>query len=116
LHTADIHRLLEVLQRLVDGGDTVIVIEHNLDVIKTADYVIDLGPEGGERGGAIVAQGTPEQIAAEAAFLYRQISGAAAQTGKKPRGPERRPIKKRPPPLSTSCLNNVKIAAGGACL
>lgn len=64
LHTADIHRLLEVLQRLVDGGDTVIVIEHNLDVIKTADYIIDLGPEGGERGGTIVAQGTPEQITA----------------------------------------------------
>lgn len=62
LHTADIHRLLEVLARLVDGGDTVIVIEHNLDVIKTADYVIDLGPEGGKRGGEIVAQGTPEDI------------------------------------------------------
>ncbi|BBB91743.1 MAG TPA: excinuclease ABC subunit UvrA [Methylomusa anaerophila] len=64
LHTADIHRLLEVLQRLVDGGDTVVVIEHNLDVIKTADYIIDLGPEGGYRGGDIVAQGTPEEIAA----------------------------------------------------
>ncbi|SDF27285.1 excinuclease ABC subunit UvrA [Sporomusa acidovorans] len=64
LHTADIHRLLMVLQRLVDGGDTVVVIEHNLDVIKTADYLIDLGPEGGKRGGTIVAQGTPEQVAA----------------------------------------------------
>ncbi len=62
LHTADIHRLLIVLQRLVDGGDTVVVIEHNLDVIKTADYVIDLGPEGGSRGGTIVAKGTPEDI------------------------------------------------------
>ncbi len=62
LHTADIHRLLEVLQRLVDGGDSVVVIEHNLDVIKTADYIIDLGPEGGLRGGSIVAQGTPEEI------------------------------------------------------
>ncbi|AJQ26127.1 excinuclease ABC subunit UvrA [Pelosinus fermentans] len=62
LHTADIHRLLTVLQRLVDGGDTVVVIEHNLDVIKTADYVIDLGPEGGSRGGTIVAKGTPEDI------------------------------------------------------
>ncbi|SMC40690.1 excinuclease ABC subunit UvrA [Sporomusa malonica] len=62
LHTADIHRLLEVLQRLVDGGDTVVVIEHNLDVIKTADHIIDLGPEGGHRGGTIVAQGTPEQV------------------------------------------------------
>lgn len=64
LHTADIHRLLEVLQRLVDGGDTVVVIEHNLDVIKTADHIIDLGPEGGNRGGTIVAQGTPEQVVA----------------------------------------------------
>ena len=63
LHTADIHRLLEVLQRLVEGGDTVIVIEHNLDVIKTADYVIDLGPEGGKGGGTIIAEGTPEEIA-----------------------------------------------------
>ncbi|KYZ76523.1 ABC-ATPase UvrA [Anaerosporomusa subterranea] len=64
LHTADIHRLLEVLQRLVDGGDSVVVIEHNLDVIKTADYCIDLGPEGGQRGGMVVAKGTPEEIAA----------------------------------------------------
>jgi len=63
LHTADIHRLLIVLQRLVDGGDTVVVIEHNLDVIKTADYVIDLGPEGGFRGGTIIAKGTPEEVA-----------------------------------------------------
>ena len=62
LHTADIHKLLEVLQRLVDGGDTVVVIEHNLDVIKTADHVIDLGPEGGDKGGTIVAVGTPEDI------------------------------------------------------
>ena len=63
LHAADIHKLLVILQRLVDGGDTVVVIEHNLDVIKAADYVIDLGPEGGIRGGTIVAKGTPEQIA-----------------------------------------------------
>lgn len=62
LHMADIHRLLEILQRLVDGGDTVVVIEHNLDVIKSADYIVDLGPEGGDRGGTIVAQGTPEEI------------------------------------------------------
>ena len=63
LHTADVHKLIEVLQRLVDAGNTVILIEHNLDVIKTADYIIDLGPEGGNRGGEIVACGTPEQVA-----------------------------------------------------
>ena len=62
LHTADIHRLLVILQRLVDGGDSVVVIEHNLDVIKSADYIVDLGPEGGDKGGTIVAQGTPEEI------------------------------------------------------
>ena len=62
LHTADIHKLLEILQRLVEGGDTVIVIEHNLDVIKTADHIIDLGPEGGDQGGTIVAEGRPEDI------------------------------------------------------
>ena len=62
LHTADVHRLTEVLQRLVDGGNTVLVIEHNLDIIKTADHIIDLGPEGGDRGGFIVCQGTPEDV------------------------------------------------------
>ncbi len=63
LHTADVHRLIDVLQRLVDVGNTVVVIEHNLDVIKTADYIIDLGPEGGNKGGKIVAKGTPEEVA-----------------------------------------------------
>ena len=72
LHTADIHRLLIVLQRLVDGGDTVVVIEHNLDVIKTADYVIDLGPEGGHRGGTVIAKGTPEEVASVAASYTGQ--------------------------------------------
>ena len=62
LHTADVHQLLEVLDRLVENGNTVLVIEHNLDVIKTADYIIDLGPEGGDKGGTIVAAGTPEEI------------------------------------------------------
>ncbi len=64
LHFADVHKLIEILRRLSDGGNTVVVIEHNLDVIKTADYIIDIGPEGGERGGTIIAEGTPEQIAA----------------------------------------------------
>ena len=62
LHIADVHRLVDILQRLVDTGNTILVIEHNLDLIKTADYIIDLGPEGGDRGGEIVAIGTPEQI------------------------------------------------------
>jgi excinuclease ABC subunit A len=72
LHTADIDKLLSILQRLVDGGDTVIVIEHNLDVIKTADHIIDLGPEGGDQGGMVVAEGRPEDI----------VKVAASYTGK----------------------------------
>src|SRR6202008_4268604 len=64
LHFADVHRLLEVLGRLVEAGNTVVVIEHNLDVIKSADWIIDLGPEGGEGGGELVAAGPPEQVAA----------------------------------------------------
>ena len=63
LHTADVHKLIDVLQKLVDGGNTVIVIEHNLDLIKTADHIIDLGPEGGDGGGTVIAEGTPEKIA-----------------------------------------------------
>jgi excinuclease ABC subunit A len=63
LHTYDIEKLLQVLQRLVDAGNTVLVIEHNLDVIKQADWVLDLGPEGGDAGGEVVAQGTPEEVA-----------------------------------------------------
>ena len=66
LHTADVHKLIEVLQQLVDAGNTVLVIEHNLDVIKTADHIIDLGPEGGDGGGYVVASGTPEEVAAVA--------------------------------------------------
>lgn len=62
LHFADVHKLIEILERLAEGGNTIIVIEHNLDVIKTADYIIDIGPEGGERGGTVVASGTPEEI------------------------------------------------------
>ena len=72
LHAADVHRLINVLQKLVDAGNTVVVIEHNLDVIKTADYIIDLGPYGGDRGGKIVAQGTPEAVAANPDSLTGQ--------------------------------------------
>ncbi len=62
LHIADVHKLIDILQRLVDTGNTIIVIEHNLDLIKTCDHIIDLGPEGGDNGGEVVAIGTPEQI------------------------------------------------------
>jgi excinuclease ABC subunit A len=82
LHFADVSRLLEVLHRLVDSGNTVVVIEHNLDVIKTADWLIDLGPEGGEAGGRLLAEGTPEQVAAvEASYtghFLRRVLGLAA--------------------------------------
>ena len=64
LHFADVHKLIEILKRLSEGGNTVVVIEHNLDVTKTADYIIDIGPEGGDRGGTVIAQGTPEEVAA----------------------------------------------------
>ena len=64
LHFADVHKLIEILRRLSDGGNTVIVIEHNLDVIKTADYIIDIGPEGGDKGGTVIVKGSPEEVAA----------------------------------------------------
>ncbi len=73
LHTADVHKLTEVLDKLVEGGNTVVVIEHNLDVIKTADYIIDMGPEGGDNGGTVIASGTPEQVAKVEKILYRKI-------------------------------------------
>ena len=63
LHFADVHRLVDILRRLSEGGNTVVVIEHNLDVIKTADYIIDMGPEGGAGGGTVIARGTPEEVA-----------------------------------------------------
>lgn len=72
LHFADVHKLIEILQRLSEGGNTVVVIEHNLDVIKTADYIIDIGPEGGHRGGTVVAKGTPEEVAANPASYTGQ--------------------------------------------
>ena len=63
LHFADVQKLVKILHQLVENGNTVVVIEHNLDVIKTGDYIIDMGPEGGSKGGTVVAQGTPEQVA-----------------------------------------------------
>jgi excinuclease ABC subunit A len=90
LHFADIQRLLEVLQRLVDAGNSVVVIEHNLDVIKVADQVIDLGPEGGEEGGRLMAAGPPEEIAAVAdshtgAFLRELVGTARAPKSRRRR-------------------------------
>ena len=74
LHFADVHKLTEILQRLAEGGNTVVVIEHNLDVIKTADYIIDMGPEGGDGGGMVIAKGTPEEVAeVEASYTGRYI-------------------------------------------
>ncbi len=74
LHAADVHKLIEVLQRLVDAGNSVLIIEHNLDIIKVADYLIDLGPEGGDRGGDIVvAEGTPEEVCANDASYTGQF-------------------------------------------
>ena len=88
LHTADVHKLVQILQRLTEGGNTVIVIEHNLDVIKTADYIIDLGPEGGDGGGTIVAVGTPEEICrVPASFTGKYLKpllDAKAETSRKP--------------------------------
>jgi excinuclease ABC subunit A len=102
LHFADVERLLEVLQRLVDAGNSVVVIEHNLDVIKSADRLIDMGPEGGEEGGMVIAQGTPEQVAAEpisytGEFLAELLVPAKRVSAKKPRGKgatKRKPLAK----------------------
>jgi excinuclease ABC subunit A len=89
LHFEDIRKLLGVLGRLVDAGNTVVVIEHNLDVIKTADWVIDMGPEGGSRGGLVIAEGTPEQIVASPVshtgeYLRPVLEGTAVQVGAAP--------------------------------
>jgi excinuclease ABC subunit A len=86
LHFADVQRLLEMLDRLVEGGNTVVVIEHNLDVIKTADRIVDLGPEGGEEGGLVVAQGTPEQVAAvDDSYTGRFLAGIVEPTRRRER-------------------------------
>jgi excinuclease ABC subunit A len=92
LHFHDIKLLLGVLHRLRDAGNTVVVIEHNLDVIKTADWIIDLGPEGGDRGGRIVAEGTPEQVAEKATYTGRYLKQALESTSDRVR-PARRAAK-----------------------
>jgi len=73
LHAADVHMLIEVLQRLVSAGNSVVIIEHNLDIIKVADWIIDLGPDGGDRGGFLVAEGTPEEVCANDASYTGQF-------------------------------------------
>jgi excinuclease ABC subunit A len=93
LHFADVQRLLDVLGRLVDAGNTVVVIEHNLDVIKTADHLIDLGPEGGEEGGEVVATGTPEEVAAVAGSYTGRFLAELVEPAK----PKRAPRKRREP-------------------
>jgi excinuclease ABC subunit A len=90
LHFADIEKLLEVLQRLVDAGNSVVVIEHNLDVIKTADRLIDMGPEGGEEGGYLIAAGTPEHVAGERdSATGRFLAGLVTAKPRKARAPRR---------------------------
>ena len=98
LHFEDVSKLLGVLHSLVDKGNTVLVIEHNLDVIKTADWIIDMGPEGGSGGGMVVAEGTPEEVAAVAGLAHRRVPAAAIVTPAKPARAARppRPARRRP--------------------
>ena len=86
LHLKDIQKLLEVVNRLTDAGNTVIVIEHNLDVIKTADWIIDLGPEGGAAGGLVIAEGTPEQVAKNKASVTGAVPEAVPEVSMKEPG------------------------------
>ena len=101
LHFADVEKLLQVLHQLVDAGNTVIVIEHNLDVIKTADWIIDLGPEGGARGGRVIAEGTPEEVAATDGLGDRRVPGARPAR-RAARAAERRHLRRRRPGGSRS--------------
>src|SRR6185369_7643586 len=93
LHFEDVRKLLEVLHALVEQGNTVVVIEHNLEVIKTADWVLDLGPEGGDKGGEIVAQGTPEQVAEEArSYTGQYLKPILDRASVKPKPVESKPV------------------------
>jgi excinuclease ABC subunit A len=119
LHFEDIRKLLHVLSGLVDKGNTVLVIEHNLDVIKTADWLIDMGPEGGSRGGTVVAEGTPEEVAEVAAshtgaFLKPILEGRAAQQPPAPRSApaKKAPAKKAPAKKATSRKRSTSTTAG----
>jgi excinuclease ABC subunit A len=119
LHFADVQRLLEVLQRLVDAGNSVVVIEHNLDVIKCADRLIDMGPEGGEEGGMVVAAGTPEEVAAEpashtGAFLVELLPGGGSSNGRAPRRARKTPPVKQPTAKSPTAKQPRKPRAKAA--
>jgi len=117
LHVADVHRLLEVLDRLVDAGDTVVVIEHNLDVIKRADYVIDLGPEGGLRGGRVVAAGTPEElvdVADSYTGQYLKPVLPPRETDKKSRRPGKRKAANKSLSANDECGSKTPKKAGNS--
>ncbi len=103
LHFADIEKLLETLQRLVDGGNTMLVIEHNLDVIKQADYLVDLGPEGGEAGGEVVAVGTPEEVAQVPGVVHRAVPAVVARAQRRRR-------------VNWHSKRSVLLLVGAACL
>ena len=114
LHFEDIRKLLLVLGRLVDQGNTVLVIEHNLDVIKTADWLVDMGPEGGSRGGLVVAEGTPEEVAANpdsftGQFLARVLEGRDVKQPKRRASPQKVPAK-----VAASVSSKQKPAKKGA--
>ena len=112
LHFADIQRLLEVLDRLVEAGNSVVVIEHNLDVIKVSDWLIDLGPEGGDEGGRVIAIGTPEEVAAEpASYTGRFLAGLLEVKARRGRKPAARAGGSRTPRASGNGSKTVKKAA-----
>jgi excinuclease ABC subunit A len=113
LHFDDVRKLLEVLSRLVDQGNTVIVIEHNLDVVKTADWIVDLGPEGGDGGGRIVAEGTPEQVAATAGSATGEVLGPVLGEPGRRRSARRRPAARKVAP-ATPARRRASAAAASA--
>ena len=113
LHFEDVRQLLEVLQRLVDAGNTVLVIEHNLDVIKCADHIVDLGPEGGDRGGTIVAQGTPEEVAEVEGSTPGTLSSACWRpTANWPLPARRRTLSRRGRPWSALSSGITSLGRG----